>query len=164
MDETEKHPLRNQPGLPGYHAVQQGLVRLRGLRDFRVVPGDRIIGQYPCGFCVAPYGEVLESAYAKVACRYPREESSRQGCIAKHAFPRGDCGQGPRGWHTQRRHRLTHDVLAQDRTERGSPVAAPREWSGARALKLDVVTHAVVAHHLAKQVCAAVPEPRHNMS
>ena len=153
----------DQLRLPCDHAIEQRPVWLLRLCGLRVVPGDRIVRQPARPFRVALGGEILEGAHAQVARRYPGQHGSRQDCFAQHPFPRGHRGQGPGGRHAQRRHGLAHDVLAQDRTERGSAVAAAGEGGGAGALELDVVAHAVTPHHLAQQVGAAVAELRHEM-
>src|ERR1017187_1724300 len=98
---------------------------------------------------VAPCGEVLERAHPEVARRYPGQHGSRQGSFPQDSFSRGDRSKGPGGGHAHCCHSLTHDVLAQDRTKRGSAVAAARERSPTGALELNVVAHAVTAHYLA---------------
>ena len=60
----------------------------------------------------------------------------------------------------QRVHRLTHDVLAQHRTDRGQAVAAARERRGPRALEVDVAKAAVSVDDLSQQEGAPVAETR----
>ena len=55
-------------------------------------------------------------------------------------------------------HRFAHDVLAQDRAERGAAIAAAGERGGARALELDVPADAVLVDDLAEQDRAAIAE------
>jgi hypothetical protein len=99
-----------------------------------------------------------------MARRYAGQHGSRQGCFAQHSFSRRHRGQGPGGRHAKGRHGLAHNVLAQDRTERGSAVAAAGERVWAGAFELDVVAHAVTGHHFSQQVGAAVAELRDEMT
>ena len=55
------------------------------------------------------------------------------------------------------------DVLAQNRTQCGSAIAAAGERCAAGTLKLDVVAHAIASYDLAQQVGAAVAQLRHKM-
>ena len=60
----------------------------------------------------------------------------------------------------RRVHCLTHDVLAQHRTDRGQAVAAAGERRGPRALEVDVAKAAVSVDDLSQQEGASVAETR----
>ena len=95
---------------------------------------------------------------------YAGEDSAGQGAFAEDAFAGGDGGEGARGGHTERGHRLADEVLAQDGAERGPAVSAAGEGRGAGALELNVVAQAVAAYYLAEQVGAAVAELGHEIA
>ena len=63
--------------------------------------------------------------------------------VSRTTFAGGHGGEGARRRHAQRRHGLADDVLAKDRAERGSAVAAAGEGGSAGTLELDVVAYAV---------------------
>src|SRR5260370_28679742 len=147
MNEAEEQPLCDQARLAGDHSIEQGAVGLLRLRGVRVVPGDGIIGQRAGCFGVALCGEKLEGADAEVAGSDSGEYGSRQGCFAQHSVARCDRGERPGGWHAESRHGLADDVLAQDRTEGGSAVAAAGEGGWTGALEPGVVARAGSSHH-----------------
>ena len=164
VDEAEQHPLCDQSRLPRDHPIQQSQVGLLCQCGLRIVPGDRIVRQLACPFGIALRCEILEGSHAEVACCYPGEHSPRQNCFAQYSFSGGDCGQGARSRNTQRRHGLAHQVLAQNRAQRGSAVPTARERGAAGTLKLDIVAHAIASYDLAQQVSSAVTELRHKMA
>ena len=156
--------MRDQLRLPGYHAIQQGPIRLPCISRLRIMPGNRKVGQHARRFDVAPGSEILERTHAQMTRRYPGQYGSRQRRFAEYVLPCGHRGQRPGGGHAQRCHGLAHDVLAQDGTERRPAIAAARERSPTGAFELDIVAHPVAPHHLAQQDGAAIAELRHEMA
>ena len=118
-------------------------------------------GCLPCRARAAKYWKVPTRRWlaATRVNTAPGKAVSRTTCS-----PGGHRGQGPGSGHAERRHGFADDVLAQDRAERGSAVAATGERSWAGALELDVVAYAVAPDHFAQQVGAAIAELRHKMA
>ncbi len=160
MDEPHQHPLGDQRRLGRDHSLKQGDVGVRGLRGTRVVTGDRVVGEPAKEVDIARAPGVLEAAHPQMAARDAGQDSSGQRRLAVHGAPRRHHGQGARRGNAQRVHRLTHDVLAQHRTDRGQAVAAAGERRGPRALEVDVAKAAVSADDLCQQERAPVAETR----
>ena len=103
---------------------------------------------------------VLEAAHPQMAARHPGQHRSGQHRLAAHRAPRRHHGQGAGRGNAQRVHRLTHDVLAQHRTDRGQTVTAARERRGPRALEVDVAKAAFTVDDLSEQEGAPVAQTR----
>ena len=77
------------------------------------------------------------------------------------ASPGGHRGERAGRGDAQRRHRLADHVLAQDRAERGPPVAAARVGRPTRAFELYIASRPGSVDDLAEEDRAPVPELRH---
>ena len=102
--------------------------------------------------------EELERADANVARRDAREHGAREHLLPSDDLARRHGRERTRGRHTERRHRLAHDVLAKHGTERGAAVPTARERRPPGALELDVAALAVRADDLAEQDRPSVTE------
>src|SRR5580698_11365893 len=106
MDESEKHPLRDEMRLPGNHAIEQRPVGPPGLYCLWVVAGDRVVCQRAYPLAIASCGEVLEGAHAKMAGCNAGEHGSRLGSFAKYTLSSRYGGKRAGGWHAEGGHGL----------------------------------------------------------
>ena len=163
MDEADHEPAGDERGLRRDDPLEQ---RAQGFSASRrrgngVRSHGRRAGAAPSS---SPRGEILERADADMAGRDAGQHGARQHASRDGRAPRRHGGQRARGRDAERRHRLADDVFAQDRAQRGAPVAAAREGSPPGALELDVDARAVRADDLAQQDGAAVAELRDEMA
>jgi hypothetical protein len=71
-------------GLARHHPIQECTIGLLSRRGIGVVTGDHIVRQPPQSLCIAPRGDILESADADVAGGHARKDGTGQGCLAQH--------------------------------------------------------------------------------
>ena len=160
MDEADPHPSRDEAGLAGDHAVEEGAIGVGGPGGLRVVPRHRVVGQASHRLRVAPGGEELERADPDVARRHPVEHRAGQVRVPHHGFPGRQGREGAGGRDAERRHGLADEIFAQHGTQCGPAVAAAGEGRGARAFQLDIPARSVPADDFAEQDRPAVAELR----
>jgi hypothetical protein len=110
---------------------------------------------------ILPCREILEGADADMGGRDAGEDGAGHPPLAQDDLTGGDGGQRAGGGDAKGRHRLRHDVFAQDGAEPRAPVAHAGIGRAPRALQLDVEARAIGGHDLAQQDRAPVAQLRH---
>jgi hypothetical protein len=136
---------------------------IRALRadSFWIVPVDDMVGQQPHAFHVPATGEELKGAHTYVTGGDTSQDCALKHCFPNHHFPGRHCGKRASRGNAKRRHRLADHVLAQDWTQRGSPITAARVWRPTGAFELNIAPYTGAVNQLAKKNRAAIPELRH---
>ncbi len=150
--------------LPRRYALQQRQVGV--FRDFklRIVPLDDVVGEQFDPVVVAAGGKELEGADPHMACRDAHEHRPLLHRFAIDLLAGRDRRQGPRRRHAERVHRLGHDVFAQHRSQRRTPVTSTGKRRRAGALQLDVAACSLAVDDLAQQDRPSVAELRHEIA
>ena len=113
-------------------ARKQGRVGMLRPAAFRIVPGDRVVGEEAQRLDVVAGGEILEGADADVAGGHAGQHGAGQHRLAQHLLTGRHGGKRARRGHAQGRHGLAHEIFAQHRTQRGAAVATAGEGRAAR--------------------------------
>ncbi len=99
-----------------------------------------------------------------MAARDARQHRPRQRGLAIDRLARRDDRERARRRDAEGLHGLAEDILPQDRSEPGPPVAPAREGRAARALELDVEALARRVQDLAEEDRPTVAELRHEVA
>ena len=144
MHEAEYLPMCDQPRKMFAYAFEQGhggrLVTCLCCRAKMAV--DHIIHQRRYVIAAAGHGEVLHGADAQMTAGHPGQNGAGFDLVSHHGFARGDGGECPGRRDTERVHGLGHEVLADHRADRGSPVTASGISGRPRALELNIESRA----------------------
>ena len=86
-----------------------------------------------------------------MARRHTRQDGPGTFRFSHNALARHYRGKCSGGRNAERSHGLADDILAQDGTQRRSPISAPGKRRRTRALELNIAAHAVQVDHFAEQ-------------
>lgn len=139
VDEAETHPMRDELGLGGDDAFEEGEGGVGCVGCFGVVAVDGVVREGAEGIVVFAGSEVLEGSDAEVAGGDAGEDAAHDvAFLAIDCFTRGNGGKGAGGGDSEGVHRFADEVFAQDRAEGGFAVALTGEGSAAGAFQLNV--------------------------
>src|ERR1700760_1295622 len=105
MDKPDEKPLRHQISLARDNCLKEAAIVTGG--NFRVVPGDGVVGQGAQAVLVAAGSQILESADADVTGGNAGQYRARQAGLTPDRLTGGDSGQGSGCGNAERGHRLT---------------------------------------------------------
>jgi hypothetical protein len=150
VDEADRQPLRDEPGLRGDHGLEQGeIAAFAG--TIRIVACDHVVGEQAQGLHVAARREELEGADPDMAGGDAGQNGARQQYLPPDGLARQSCSKCTRRRNAERRHGLADDIFAQDRSQSGPAIAPTRKRGRACALQLEIVTLAAPIDQLAQQ-------------
>ena len=136
------HPTRDQQGLAFHNGLNERQAGPLGIAGLGEVTINDVVGRRS-----RPPGRRARRNIGRCrhGCDWKRHGShgSRQRAVAINKFAGRDGRQRPCGRNSERMHRFANEIFAQDRSQGGAAISAPRERRSARALQLNVAPLAV---------------------
>jgi hypothetical protein len=106
-----------------HNAIEERERVVAGPRGARIVSSKCIRREGGQRFAISARSEKLERAHPDVARGHARQDCAGKGLFPEDRLAGHHRGERARRRNAQRSHRFTHDVLAQDRSERRTTIA-----------------------------------------
>ena len=151
VHKANTHPFSDKQGLSFSHCAEKFEIGIVGRLHFRVMAGNRIVGQL-CNFIAFfTISEKLKSTNAYMAGRNTGKYRTRKRFVAHNLLAGCNRCQCTRCWDIKQVHRLTDNILTQYRRKCSFAVATAGKRRRARTFELNILAVSIFINYLAKQ-------------